>query len=129
MAARAQTAPLLFHRKGVGQHLRRMVVERQGVDDGNIAIIGDFVQELLAQLSSDDQQIVHAGQHADRVLHALIVAHMGVGEVREAHAQIVARRLEGASRAGGTPHEVRDDVLAAEMTLVDARLLLGLQLP
>ena len=129
MAARAQAAPLLLHGERIGKHLSRMVVKRERVDHRDIAIVGDLVQKLLAQLRPDNQQVVHAGQHANRILHALVVAHMGVGEVGEAHAEVVAGRFERTARARRTPHEVGHDVLAAEVSLVDARLLLRLQFP
>ena len=54
---------------------------------------------------------------------------MGVGQISEAHAQIVAGGLECATSTSRAPLKVGEDVFAGEVALVDTRLLLSLKVP
>ena len=106
-----------------------MITERKGVDDRNVNQLGDVIEELLVLLGAIDDEVVHAVEDAHGVLDGLAVAHVGVGQIGEAHAQVVARGLERATSTGRAPLKVGENVLAGEVTLVDAGLLLGLKVP
>ena len=128
-AARTQTAPLLFHRKSVSEHLSRVIAESKGIDDRDVNQVGDVIEELLVLLCAVDDEIVHAVKDAHGILDGLAVTHVGVGQISEAHAQIIAGGLECATSTGRAPLKVGEDVFAGEVALVDTRLLLSLKVP
>ena len=128
-AARAQATPLLFHREGVSEHLGRVIAEGESVDDRDVNQVGDIIEELLVLLCAVDDEIIHAVKDAHGILDGLAVTHVGVGQISEAHAQIVAGGLECATSASRAPLEVGEDVLSGEVALIDTGLLLCLKVP
>lgn len=125
--ARAQTTPLLLHRESVSEHLGRVIAEGEGIDDWNIDQVGDIIEELLVLLCTIDNEIIHAVEDAHGILDGLAIAHVGVGQIGEAHAQVVARGLKGATSAGRAPLKVGENVLAGEVALVDTGLFWALR--
>ena len=106
-----------------------MIAESKGIDDRDVNQVGDVIEELLVLLCAIDDEIIHAVKDAHGVLDGLAVTHVGVGQISEAHAQIVAGGLECATSTGRAPLKVGEDVFAGEVALVDTRLLLSLKVP
>ena len=125
--AALQVAQKLLHGEGVGQHLGGMVALAAGVDDWNGGDVGHLAHVGLLALGAQHDGVVHLAEHADGVLHRLLVAEVRVGQVGEAQAQVMAGGLEGAAGAGRLPLEVGHHVLVVEAGVIDAGHLLGLQ--
>ena len=101
-----------------------MIAESKGIDDRDVNKIGDVIEELLVLLSAIDDEVVHTVEDAHGVLDGLAIAHMGVGQIGKAHAQVKC-----ATSAGRAPLKVGEDVLSGEVALVDTRLFLCLKVP
>ncbi len=67
-----------------------MVSLAAGVDDGDSSDISHLAHIGLFTLSAQNDSIVHLAEHADGVLHRLLVAEVGVGKVGEAQTKVVA---------------------------------------
>ena len=122
-------AELFLDCQHIGEHLGRVIAKGKGVDDRDVNQVGDVIEELLVLLCAVDDEVIHAVKDAHSILDGLAVTHVGVGQIGETHAQVVAGGLERAASAGRTPLKVGENVLAGEVALVDAGLLLSLKVP
>ena len=101
----------------------------QAVPDGDAGILRKRVDVLLPEAAVLDP-VEHAAEDAGGVRDALFLADLrarGV-EIGHAHAEIVARHLEGAAGAGAGLLEDQGDVLPLAEPVRDAGLFLRLEI-
>ncbi len=123
-----QTAAVLLNGQEVRQDLGGMELVGQAVPHGNVGILGQLLHDALAEAAVLDA-VKHAAEDAGGVSDALLLADLGAGGVKvgDAHAQIVARHLEGTAGAGAGLFKDQGDVLALAQGMGDTGLFLGLQ--
>ena len=91
---------VLAHRQEVGEHLRRVPLVGEAVVDRHAGPLRQLVGDRLAEAAVLDR-VVHAAEHARRVLDRLLVAHVRAARADERHvrALVVGGDLERAARA------------------------------
>ena len=126
--SRDRLVAVLAHGHDVGDHLGRMVFVGQAVVDRDAGIFRQRFNALLRGPAILDG-VVHAPQHASRVLERFLVADLRAGwiEIGDIGALIVAGHLERAAGAGRSLLEDQADLLAVQMLLFGARILGALQ--
>ena len=122
-----QAAQVLLDGQKVGHHLRGVELVGQAVPHRHAGILRQELHGILAETAVFDT-VVHAPQHARRVLDAFLFAHLRAGRVEEghAHAQVAPRHLKGAARARGGLFKQQHDVAAHQVPVADAQVLFAL---
>ena len=120
---------MLRHGQEVRQHLGRVSLLGQPVPDRYAGRAREFLDDLLAEAPIFDP-VIHAAEHAGRVLDRLLVTEMGPGgtDERDVRTLVIGRDLEAAARAGQVLLEKERDVLALEPRLLRAGVFCGLEL-
>ena len=123
-----QTAAVLLNGQEVRQDLGGMEFVGQAVPYGHLGIFCQFLHNILSEAPVLDA-VKHAAEDAGGVGDALLLADLGAGGVKvgDAHAQVMARHLEGAAGTGAGLFKDQGDVLALAQGVGDTGLLLGLQ--
>ena len=112
----------LVHGEEVGQHLGRMPLVGEPVEDGH-AGEGREGLDVRLRLAAVLDAVEEAAQHAGRVGDRFLVPHLGPRrvEIRDVRALVEGGHLEGAARARGGLLEDEGDVLAAQAGHLRAR--------
>lgn len=120
---------MLDHGQHVGEHLGRVPVVGQTVEDGHARMCGQLLDIRLPAAAELDP-VEHPAEDPDGVLHRLLVAHLRAGgvEVGGRRALVRGRHLEGAAGPGRGLLEDQGDVPAAEAGDLGAGTLGGFQL-
>jgi len=129
LAATQVLAELLLHGEHIGEHLRGMKLRGETVPDGHAGIRGQRLDLGLLEPTVLDS-IIHATEDACRVLDGLLLAHLRAAgfEIGDAHAKVHATNLEGAARTCRGLLEEQHDVLALEIAVWHASVLLRLEI-
>ena len=92
---------MLFQGQKIGQHLRGVRLVGQAVPHGHARVFCQRLDRGLRKAAVLDA-VEHAPEHARRVGHALLIAHLTAGGVKihGVHAKVGRRHLKGAARAG-----------------------------
>ena len=119
---------MLLNGEEVRQDLGGVELVGQAVEHGHSGVFRQLLHQLLTEAPVLDA-VKHPAQHpggvGDGLLHADLAA--GGAQVGAAHAQVLGGHLEGAAGAGGGLFKDEGHVLALQIAVGDARLLLGLQ--
>jgi hypothetical protein len=120
---------VLPDREEVGQDLRRVPLVGQPVVDRHAGPPRELLGGVLAEAAVLDR-VVHAAEHARRVLHRLLVADVRArgADERDVGALVVGGDLERAARAGRVLLEDQRDLLAGEALLLASLALRRLEL-
>ena len=124
----AQLAEVLLNGQEVGQDLGGVELVGEAVEHGHTGVLSQLLHQILTKAAVLDA-VIHPAQDAGGVSDGLLHADLAAGgaQVSGAHAQILRGHLEGAAGTGGGLFENQGNVLALQILVGNAGLLLRLQ--